>query len=274
MKPKLLIVDLDGVVWLGGKPIRENVEALIKLQDGGFKLHFITNNSTASRLHYAIRLGNLGIKASPDNITTSGRAASLWLRENHGKLKAYVIGEEGLVDELLTEGHEIVSRGHEAEAVIVGLDRRLCYDKLAEALKALLRGALFIATNTDNVLPTEEGPIPGAGSIVEALKTASNREPDFIAGKPNPWILEVALRGYGVSVNDSIVIGDRVDTDIEMALRAGAKPVLVLTGVASTISPQEVEILRSKKVLVVRNLTELHERSSYSLTEEYRNKDT
>ncbi len=258
MKPKLLIVDLDGVVWLGAKPIKENVEALKKLQEEGFKLHFITNNSTSPRIHYARRLETLGVKTSPDNVTTSGRAASLWARESYGKLKVYTIGEEGLVEELIIEGHEIVSRGSEAEALIVGLDRRLCYDKLVEALKALSKGAPFIATNTDNILPTEEGPIPGAGSIVEALKAASGRDPDFIAGKPNPWILEVALKGYNVSVNDTIVIGDRVDTDVEMALKAGAKPVLVLTGIASTMSPQEVEILRSKKVLVVRNLTELY----------------
>ncbi|MDM7274853.1 MAG: HAD-IIA family hydrolase [Thermoprotei archaeon] len=258
MKPKLLIVDLDGVVWLGAKPIRENIEALARLQGEGFKTHFITNNSTSSRAHYARRLEALGIKTSPDNVTTSGRAASLWARENYGKLKVYVIGEEGLIEELIAEGHEIVSRGSEAEALIVGLDRRLCYDKLAEALKTLLKGAPFIATNTDNILPTEEGPMPGAGSIVEALKAASGRNPDFIAGKPNPWILEVALKGYNVNLKDTIVVGDRIDTDIEMAVKAGAKPVLVLTGIASTISQEEIKNLSSRKVLIVRNLTELY----------------
>lgn len=252
----ILVVDLDGVVWIGGRVLEENVRALRRLQEL-LQIYYVTNNSTASRVDYARRLERLGLKASTSNIVTSGRAATLWLRRFTSVDKVYVVGEQGLLWELQEEGLHPVETGVEAEAVVVGLDRSLTYRKLVEALRALERGAYFVATNIDHILPTEEGPIPGAGAIIAALEVASTRKPDVIAGKPNPWIIKSTLGE--IDYSRVAVVGDRVDTDIELALRLGAKPILVLTGVTRNLDEKTIRILREKSVTITSSLEELVE---------------
>jgi 4-nitrophenyl phosphatase len=250
----VLVVDLDGVVWIGGKAIEANVRALRRLQEH-MRIYYVTNNSTKSRPEYASKLRSLGLEAWESNVITSGRAATLWLKRFTKARNVYLIGEEGLKWELEVEGYHVVDRGLEAEAVVVGLDRRLTYHKLAEALKALLRGAYFIATNPDHILPEEETPIPGAGAIIAALETASKRKPDVIAGKPNPWILVSTLGD--IDYSRVAVVGDRVDTDVELALRIGAKPILTLTGVTRNLDEETLRRLREANAIVVKDLGEL-----------------
>ena len=251
---EILVVDLDGVVWLGGKIIEVNVGALRRLQ-GEYEVYYVTNNSTRSRVDYASKLRSLGLNVDESHVITSGRAATLWLKAYTRISRVYVIGEEGLKWELEIEGYEVVDRGADAEAVVVGLDRSLTYSKLSEALTALLRGAYFVATNPDPTLPLEDKLVPGAGAIVEALKVASGRKPDVVAGKPNPWILKSTLGE--IDYGRVAVIGDRLDTDVELALRLGARPVLVLTGVTRSLDRGTLERLRAENVVVVNNLEEL-----------------
>ncbi|MEM0366609.1 MAG: HAD-IIA family hydrolase [Acidilobaceae archaeon] len=251
-----IIVDLDGVVWRGRDIIEDNVSSLARLLDLGFKLRFITNNSTKSRADYIVKLRSLGLKVNPEDVTTSGRAASLWLKRVQGESRVYVIGEEGLVEELRVEGHIVTESSLEASSLVVGLDRRVCYNKLSEAVRALARGILFIATNLDPNLPQEDTIIPGAGAIIAFLEVASGRKPDFIAGKPNPWILEVAL-GEAIDYSRVLVIGDRIDTDIVLAEKVGAKPVLVLTGAHRTLDENIRKQLEHRGVIVLNNLKEL-----------------
>ncbi len=250
----VLVVDLDGVLWIGRDILEANVRALERVQEQ-LRIYYVTNNSTRSRVEYASRIRSLGLKAWEWNVISSGRAATLWLKRFTNARRVYVIGEEGLLWELEVEEYEVVGRGLEAEAIVVGLDRRLTYEKLAEALRALLKGAYFIATNPDHILPEEEYPIPGAGAIVAALRVASQREPDVIAGKPNPWIITSTLGD--VDYSRVAVIGDRVDTDVELALRLGAKPILVLTGVTRSLDESTRRKLEEAGVIVVRSLGEL-----------------
>jgi len=250
----VLVVDLDGVLWLGGRIVESNVRALRRFQEF-LDVLYVTNNSTRSRVEYAGRLESLGLKAGVDRVVTSGRAAALWLRRHTSVSKVYVVGEEGLRWELEVEGFKVVERGLEAEAVVVGLDRGLTYSKLSEALQAISRGAYFVATNLDPTLPDGETLIPGAGAMVAALRVASGREPDVVAGKPNPWILASTLKD--VDYSRVAVVGDRVDTDVELALRIGAKPVLVLTGVTKSLDVETERRLREAGVIVVRSLEEL-----------------
>ncbi len=230
-----ILVDLDGVIWIGSKPIEENLKALKKLMGKGIMALFLTNNSTRSRALYRETLKRLGIEVSPEMILTSGFLASEWLRQREGSTEVYMIGEEGLMEELILAGHRVltISDVERAKAVVVGLDRNLNYVKLRAAVRALLRGALFIATNTDHLIPVEDGLDPGAGSIVAALERASGRSVDYIAGKPNPWIVEYIINKYRISRKGLAVIGDRFDTDMKLAADSGVKGVLVLTGFTS-----------------------------------------
>ncbi len=226
------IVDVDGVVWRDGEPIRRNVEALAHLLQGGAKVVFLTNNSSRSRRMYSEKLSELlGVPVGADQVVNSGYSAAAWL-SRRGRHRVLVVGEEGLVEELLLAGLEIVGPGDwpKATAVAVGLDRELSYTRLAAAHKAILNGALFVATNSDASYPVPGGTEPGAGAIVSALATSTGRKPDFDAGKPSRWILSLALEAAG-NPRNPVVIGDRVETDIVMALEAGMEALLVLTGV-------------------------------------------
>ncbi len=251
MEYDVLIVDVDGVVWIDGEPIRDNIEALARIAETGVEVVLLTNNSTRSRRAYSRKLAAIGLQLGPDRIVNSGYSASLWLREKHGPSKVLAVGEEGLVEELILQGHEPLNPGdHEyAEAVVVGLDRGLTYRKLEAASWAIRRGALFVATNRDNAYPTPGGLSPGAGSIVSLLETATGRRADVDTGKPNPWILEAALRLLGRKPERLAVIGDRVDTDMELARRAGVDGILVMTGVAASRGDPIPEWVKTVKTL-------------------------
>ncbi len=223
------LVDLDGVLVRGSVPLPGAPEALRKLHTLGRVVVF-SNNSTRSRRAFAERLQTLGFETSPEMIVNSAFIAARYLLERSGPSPVYAIGEEGLREELTASGHELVGP-EEADFVIAGLDRGFRYEQLTEALQALLRGARFIAANVDPVYPTAESLIPGAGAIVGAIR-GMGYPPEEIVGKPSPIAFRVAMRVVGV--RDSrrcLVIGDRLDTDIEGAKRAGMDSVLVFTGV-------------------------------------------
>ena len=226
------IVDLDGVLWRGSRPISSNIEPLSRLARTGASIVFLTNNSTRSRRMYARKIGALlGVPVRPEQVVNSGYSAAEWLREHHGCSRVLPIGEEGLAEELLGACHELVRAEdwREADAVVVGLDRNVTYTKLAGAHKAIMSGALFIATNTDKSFPVEDGTEPGAGALVGLLRESTGLEPAADAGKPGQWILSLALRAIGPK--KPLIVGDRIDTDMEMARRSGLPGLLVLTGI-------------------------------------------
>lgn len=229
-----LILDVDGVVWLEGTRIEENLYAVRKAIDAGLRVVFLTNNSTRSRKVYSILLSDVvGRSISVDQIVNSAYSAAKWLAKEKGPSKVYPIGEEGLITELHEAGHTVfnVTEWKYADVVAVGLDRHLTYHKLAAAHNALTRNnAYFLITNRDPAYPVEEGSVPGAGAIVSFLETSTGRPADHNAGKPCKWILDLALEHAGRPVNP-LLVGDRVDIDVAMALNAGIDALLVLTGV-------------------------------------------
>ncbi len=235
-----VMADLDGVVWLGGRPIEGNVGVLRRLASEG-RLAIVTNNSTRSRRLYRLLLARAGLELPVERIVTSAWVAAFLLKRIKGEALVYPVGEEGLVEELAAAGHVPVtlSEAELAEAVVVGLDRALSYPKLDAALKALRRGSLFIATNLDHALPTGSGMAPGAGAIVEAISTASGRKPDYVAGKPSKWMGLAALEALGARDPGRVaVVGDRLDTDLELAKAIGAVSVIVATGVYKGPPPE------------------------------------
>ncbi len=232
---KLLIFDLDGVLYTGDEPVPFAVESVNALRRRGFTVRFLTNNSSRTRAFYADKLQDMGFQASEDEMMSSASAARrLLLERSPGGARAFVIGEEGLYEELGPE-FRVVGPGEleTADYVVVGFDREFNYDKLADGLEALLAGAEFIATNLDATYPMPGGKLlPGGGSIVAALAAAAGREP-VVTGKPNPAGIRALMADAGAAPEETLLIGDRPSTDMATAKNAGTLSCLVLTGVAS-----------------------------------------
>ncbi len=246
---KAYILDLDGVIYRGSNPIDGAVDAVNRLQDRA-KVLFLTNNSTRSRSAVAARLDAAGIRCGAGDVITAGYAAAVYIRKRYGASTVYPIGEAGLIEELKAEGHVI---SEDAEFVVVGLDRDLNYEKLRIGLQNITNGARFIATNTDPVLPTEDGFVPGAGAIVSALETASGESP-LVIGKPNQPIMDIVIDHLGLDASECTVVGDRLDTDILAGIRCGMRTVLVLSGVETRDSLERSDI---EPDLVIESITEL-----------------
>lgn len=255
------IFDLDGVIYRGNEPQPDAIETVARLRSSGDSVFFLTNNSTQTRQQYADKLTGMGIPTIPDDIMTSACAAALYLAETGGRGKrAYVVGEEGIREELKAVGIQVVEQ-EPADYVVVGIDRLFTYQKLLNAQQAILHGAQFIATNRDVTYPLEEGRvIPGGGSIVAAVEAATGKTPILI-GKPEIYSVKMVLEKAGSRPEDAVVIGDRLDTDILAGRRAGTRTVLVLTGV-STREDAESAPLEMRPDRVIERLGELFEASA------------
>ncbi len=232
MPIKVAIFDMDGVVHRGDKPIFGAAQAIAALEKAGMGVFFMTNNSSRSREDYAKKLAGFGISAGKESIYTSALGAARWASGN-GVKNAYVVGEAGLEAELVAQGIAI-ARDENADAVIVGLDRNLTYVKIDTAMQAITRhGALFIATNPDAIYPRENDFGPGAGAMVAAVQAACGKKPDYVAGKPTVHLIGQLLSDAKIKPGEALFVGDRLDTDIRCAKKAGVKSILVLTGVSS-----------------------------------------
>jgi HAD superfamily hydrolase (TIGR01450 family) len=246
----LLLVDLDGVVYRGSVPVPGVVSVLGARADAGDRVIYVTNNSMHHRSEYLGRLRDLGapLDPGPDAVVGSARATARYLVEREqGIGRVLAVGASGLERELRDVGLDVVTAAHAAtrmgqegidgasaaghpDAVVIGLDPGFTYLRLAAAADAIRAGARSVATNRDPVLPTERGLRPGAGSIVAAVEVASGATPITI-GKPGTLMLELAAASAGVPVAESVMIGDSLMTDIPAARAAGARSVLMLTGV-------------------------------------------
>ncbi len=241
---RTFVFDLDGVIYRGDKPQPSAVETVERLRSSGKLVFFLTNNSTQTRRQYAQKLARMSLPASPESIMTSAYATALWFKEKgFTNATAYVVGEVGIVEDLSEVGVQILEsiEGEHADFVVVGLDRGFTYEKLRIAQQAILRGAKLVATNRDPTFPMENGVLwPGGGSIVAAIETAAGVE-SILIGKPETYSLELILSISGSSAEETIMVGDRLDTDIMVGNRAGLHTALVLGGVTSLEEAQKAE---------------------------------
>lgn len=228
---KVAFFDLDGTLWKSGIAIESAVSCARFLKENGVETYFITNNSTATIEEFVSRIQNIHVECEPHDVLNTGVATALYCKDL-GISTAYIVGEDGLKQTLQEFG--VSENTENPEAVIVGLKRDVTYDDLQHAMRYILDGAKFIATNTDAQYPTNTGLIPGAGSIVSFVKTASKTEP-VVIGKPNRPILEVAFERYQLTNDDLVVmIGDNYDTDIFGGIEYGIKTIHVEGGVHTT----------------------------------------
>jgi HAD superfamily hydrolase (TIGR01450 family) len=216
-------VDLDGVVWLAGRPIPGAAEAVGHLRESGLRVVFLTNNSSLTVGDYQHRLGSMGIPLEASDLVTSAQAAASMLPPGS---TALVCAGPG-VDEALNErGVRTVSEGP-ADAVVVGWHRSFDFDRLAAATTCVLGGARLIGTNDDATYPTPDGPLPGGGALLAAVAYASGADP-VVAGKPYQPVADLLRERVG---KVEVMVGDRPSTDGLMARRLEARFALVLTGV-------------------------------------------
>jgi len=232
-----IVLDLDGVVYLGSSAIEGAASTISELTQRGWQLLYATNNSTKTPELVAEVLGDrVGVEVDPGSIVTSGMAAASYLAAN-GLESAYVIGSPQLEATVRAEGI-VVTDSERADAVVVGFDSSVTNDKIEKASRAVKRGAVFVATNTDLTFPTSRGEVPGTGVIVASVAEASGSK-CVICGKPGRPMCELITQK--VETNRVIMVGDRPETDVAFAQASGWESVLTLTGVTMSsdgIPPQ------------------------------------
>lgn len=232
----LFIFDMDGVLWRGTEPVPHAAAAVAALRRAGHTIRFLTNNSAPTRSKFISKLANMGIPAVEDEIATSSSAcAQYFVAQGWTGATVYVIGRDGIRDELtrVARCRLIEDDSEQADAVVVGIDWTFTYDQMRLAQHHIRGGAHFVCTNRDPTYPVEGGRlVPGAGSLVASVETASGITP-FNIGKPNAYSVLMLAELTGTPLDQTVVIGDRLDTDIDAGLAAGARTLLVLTGVTT-----------------------------------------
>jgi HAD superfamily hydrolase (TIGR01450 family) len=224
------LLDLDGVVYVGPDAVPGVPAALAASRQAGMRLGFVTNNAARTPEDVARHLSDLGIPAGPDDVITSSQAAATVVADLLGPgARVLAVGGPGVAAALQEAGHVVVERAEDSPAAVVqGYGREVGWTQLAEAVVAIRNGARHVATNTDATIPSPRGPLPGNGAMVGVVRTVTGVAP-LVTGKPDPAMHAECVRRTGA--RRPLVVGDRLDTDIEGASRAGAASLLVLTGV-------------------------------------------
>jgi len=252
---RALLLDMDGTLWRGKSPMPDLALFFQFLKRRGVAFTVATNNSVEPASTYQQRLASFGIEVSPENILTVSWATAAYLKT---LLKAgasvYMIGQEGLKQELETAGFKVLPDSRRnTDAVVVGGDPGLTYDKLKHATLLIQRGAAFIGTNPDVVYPTEEGLAPECGATLAALQAATGVAP-VIIGKPQPHLFQLGMQRMGSRPENTAMVGDRLETDIYGGKQAGLTTILVTTGVDNE---ETIPVKGIQPDLVVHSLAEL-----------------
>jgi 4-nitrophenyl phosphatase len=227
-----LVLDMDGVLWREAEPIGDLPGIFGRIRKAGLKVIMATNNAARTPGQHLNKLTSYGIPGlEPWQVVSSIDATAAYLKHKYPKgSRVFVVGEQPLVDSLCESGFTISPK--DAVAVVAAIDRHLSYGKLSQATLLIRAGAAFIGTNPDRSFPTPEGLVPGAGAIQALLQAASDVEP-LILGKPSPAMYEIAMERLGTRPEETLVVGDRVETDIIGAQTIGCRTALVLSGVTS-----------------------------------------
>lgn len=239
---KLFLFDMDGTIYEEDNLFECVNELLDKIDSEGGRYVFITNNSSKSVKDYIDKLNRLGIKADEDNFFTSGQATAIYLKNNYPNAIVYCQATESLVEELTNKGVKVVTDVcDEASVVVVGFDTELTTAKLRNTCEMLQKDVPFIATNPDLRCPVSFGYVPDCAAICKMIEYATDKKPTYI-GKPAPTMVNIVRQKYGYSLEEVVVIGDRLYTDIATGLNAGVTSICVLTGEATLEEAVEGDI--------------------------------
>jgi 4-nitrophenyl phosphatase len=232
---KSLILDMDGVLWKADAPIGDLSTIFNRIHARGIKVAFATNNGSRTPEQYVDRLHCFGVIIESWQVVTSSLVVAHLLSQKFpAGGPVFAIGEAGVMIALRAKGFDPLSveDAEKAQAVVMGIDRSINFEKMSQAALLVRRGVPFYATNPDKSFPTPRGEIPGAGAWIAVIVTATGIEPIF-AGKPAPYLLELAQARLGTGIEETLVVGDRLETDIAGGQSAGYPVALVLSGVST-----------------------------------------
>ena len=242
---------MDGVLWHGEQAIAGLNDFFQVLRDKQIPFVLATNNATHTNTQYINKLAGMGVSIDAKEILTSGMATAMYLAQHNdpAQTRIFVIGEDGASQPLIEQGFHLTeldqlnteaTPNEGADIVVCGKDELINWDKLSTATLNIRAGAEFIATNGDTTLPTERGLIQGNGAVLAALQAATDCAPKVI-GKPEPIMYQQALAILGSNTENTIAIGDRLNTDILGAVNTGIRSVMVLTGVSTQAEIAELD---------------------------------
>ena len=225
---KCFLLDMDGTFYLGNNLIEGSLDFIEKVRTTGRDFLFLTNNSSHNADFYVKRLHGMGLDVPREKILTSGEATADKLNQLYPGKRAFVLGNEYLIEEFTQMG--VIVDQENPEIVVIGYDTTLDYKKMTRVCDLVRAGLPYIATYPDFNCPTETGFAPDIGAIMAFIEASAFRRPELIVGKPNTGIVEAALRRTGLKAGEMAMVGDRLYTDIETGLRSGMLSILVMSG--------------------------------------------
>lgn len=251
---KLFLLDMDGTIYLSNQLFDGTLDFLEHVRKKGGRYIFLTNNSSRGIDAYLERMKHFHIPCGPEDFVTSTDATIVYLKKHYGDVLYYVCGTESLKKQLRDAGLRL-SEGWEqrADVVLLGYDTELNYEKLENCCILLNRGADYVATHADPVCPVWYGSAPDCGSVIEMLFTATGRRP-YVVGKPQPDIVELAMKRAGCSREETCVMGDRVYTDIACGVNAGVDSIFVLSGEGV---PSDIDKYGVKPTFIFKDIREV-----------------
>ena len=257
-----LILDMDGVLWRGSSPMPGLTDLFDFLDRNKIGYVLATNNATKTAEMYKEHLAGFGVKIPARFILNSAEATARYLRHHFPQgRRAFIVGEKGLLAAMSSQGFEVfsgedfISNPSQVDFVVVGFTRETCYPQLANAAHLINKGASFIGTNPDVSIPTEFGPLPGAGALLAFLSAATGKEP-IVIGKPNLPLFREALEILDASPQTTAMVGDRMATDIAGAQSAGLRTILMLSGITKR---EDLDEAAGQPDFVLENLAQLVE---------------
>ena len=245
------ILDIDGTVCLGENLLPGAREAITTVRQHGKRTIFLSNNTTKTRGAYARHLTELGIETADGDVVNSSLVMIDFLQRRMPAARLHVLGEDALKADLSGAGFTIVDEAPSVDAVIASFDRTFSYRKLQVAFDAIRNGARFFATNADKYRPVSNGGEPDAAAIIAAIEACTSRRCEEVVGKPSRQTVDYLTARMRLNAGDCIIIGDRLETDIQMAVNAAMESALVLTGATSAAM---VEGSRVRPTYLLRNL--------------------
>lgn len=224
------MIDMDGTVYKGGDLIPGAIEFIDSLKERGIPFVFLTNNSSSARDHYYRKLVRMGFHVESENVLTSAIATTRFILSERAGKRVYPVASPDVVEEMRAAGVDIVDS--DPDIVLLTFDRTITYEKINNAYRFLMSGAELIATHPDDLCPTEDAYDIDIGPFIRMFEQMCGKEA-VVIGKPNGLMLDMAAREMGVDPEGTVMVGDRLYTDIEMAVRAGTASILVLSGETS-----------------------------------------
>lgn len=232
-----IVADLDGTIYRGDSPIPGAIETFEHLRDRGLDVCFFSNNPTRSRRAYAQRLREMGIQAAPSEILSAGTVTTAFLRRHHATDPIYVVGAPGLVALIEDAGLTLTETPERAEVLVSSWTDQFDYEQLERAYRAGQGETVFLGTDPDMLIPAAGGSLqPGSGAITHAIAGVLDRAPDRVLGKPSLEAVRMVRETLDCDLEDCLIVGDRLDTDIQLGERAGMSTAVVETGIAADLA--------------------------------------